>query len=313
MRKRWKEWKPWARWLTLSAAGVILLAGAGIGTLQYKLHSTSLEDIQARQAAKQNGSTPEAGTPASGAPGALKDPLAKANEFTDKPISAQDALDAAAILSQAGLSMKEMSYLTGKADAGLPVEEKQRIRDLLLSKLTPEQIHTLRSITEPYGKKLVILDKDYPIELVGVYDEAERQKIIKEIHERRQASAAKPPAAPDAGGQAAASAGPSAAPVGEGGGSKASGGASGSGTGSSTTGGSAPSASGGTSKPEPSAAPAEASKPAAPAGAPPDLPAAPPARLPERARRRSRASTKASWRPFRTDARARSASWRAAS
>jgi hypothetical protein len=176
-----KRWKPWVRWTTGAVLAVLLLAGAGVGWAWYRIQSTDLSAIQARHKGASTAPGPDPIVP-----GALQDPLLKAEQLTNKKISPQDALDVASILVKAGLSMKEISYLTDSTKTDLPVAEKQRIRDLLLSKLSKEEIATLRSITKPYGKDLVILDPTYPIELVGVYDPGERAKIIAQIRAKRE-------------------------------------------------------------------------------------------------------------------------------
>lgn len=125
-----------------------------------------------------------------GVPSSLQQALDKANGFAKKPIEVKDAADVAAILMKSGLSLKEIKFLVGQADEKLSNEEKQKIRDLLLSKLSKEEIADLRSIATQYGKKLYILDPDYPIELIGVYDSEERKRIQRELEEKKKAAAA---------------------------------------------------------------------------------------------------------------------------
>lgn len=195
--------KRWVRRMGIAAAGLMVLVVLAGGVVWWKIRSIDSADILARQEAKKNqtGSTESGSDPL--VENILKNPLEKANQYTNKKIDVQDALDAASILTKAGLSLKEISYLTGQADMNLSNTEKQRIRDLLLTKLNKDDISALRAITEPYGKKLVILDPDYPIELVGVYDETERQKIISAIHNNQQSST------PPSGGSASVSPGSS--------------------------------------------------------------------------------------------------------
>ncbi|NTZ17850.1 hypothetical protein EXW96_09785 [Paenibacillus sp. JMULE4] len=85
--------------------------------------------------------------------------------------------------------------MLGQATDKLNNEEKQHIRDLLLQKLSQQEIDALKAITGKYGKNLIILDPNYPIELVGVYDEEERKKIKKELEARKkqQSSTEEPP------------------------------------------------------------------------------------------------------------------------
>jgi hypothetical protein len=122
----------------------------------------------------------------------LKGSIDTASSIAGKPIDGQDALDVAAILMKSGLGVKEIYFLLGKSTDKLSNEEKQNVRDILLAKLTEDEIKALRTITTEYGKTLVILDKNYPIELVGVYDEAERAKIQKELNEKKKGSAEQP-------------------------------------------------------------------------------------------------------------------------
>jgi hypothetical protein len=100
----------------------------------------------------------------------MENSVDKAASLVGQDIDGQDALDVAAILLNSGLSLKDIRYLQGNASYNLTTEEKQHIRDLLLEKLTPEEIELLRSITSKYGKYLVILNPDYPIEWVGERD-----------------------------------------------------------------------------------------------------------------------------------------------
>jgi hypothetical protein len=174
------KWR-WKRWIVGGSASLLLLIGTGAGWAYYQIYSIDISDIQSRQEAKQEGKPAEESVPS-----ILNDSVNVANQHASKPVETQDALDVAAILLKSGLSLKEIYFLTGQATEQLTTEEKQKIRDLLLAKLTPEEIRALRSITKDYGKHLVILDPRYPIELVGVYDEAERQKILKDIEERKQ-------------------------------------------------------------------------------------------------------------------------------
>ncbi|MGM0880081.1 MAG: hypothetical protein ACQEXQ_03465 [Bacillota bacterium] len=182
MKKFWK--------ITGITLGVLLLLiGGGIAFLYWKLTSIDLGDIKTRHTAEAalqiSSDGPTAVPPSEGKedelPSALDGAVGKAEQIAGKSIKTQDAVDAAAILLQSGLSMREMYILLGQSSEKLTNEEKQAIRDLLLKKLTKEEIGMLRSITVNYGKGLVILDPDYPIELVGIEDPEERAKIKKQL------------------------------------------------------------------------------------------------------------------------------------
>lgn len=175
-----------ARWLKFGML-FLLLAVLGLAVyvvkVYYDLRSTTIEQVVQRQ---QQAGQDAADADEAKLPSLLEDPLDKANQLSNKPISKQDMMDAAAILLNSGLSMKEMYYLMGQSTEQLTDEEKQNIRDLLLEKLNQEQISALRNITKKYGKGLNILDPKFPIELVGVYDEAERKRIMKKLKEREK-------------------------------------------------------------------------------------------------------------------------------
>ena len=159
-------------------AGVLMtIVAAGVVYLYISIKSITIEEIEAR---RQSIETVEAADEAP-LPGILEGAVDKAEGLSNKAIDRQDALDAAAILLNSGLSFQEMYYLLGQSDEELSTAEKQRIRDLLLEKLTPEEISALRSITKEYGKGLLILDPNYPIELIGVEDKKERERIQQEL------------------------------------------------------------------------------------------------------------------------------------
>lgn len=167
---------------------MLLLAAAGTGYLYWKITSIDLEDIRARQLAKaeqRQGDSripdkQEGGTNQSPElPAILGHAVDTAEGISGKKIEMNDAVDAAAILLQSGLSFSEMYSLLGQSDQELSTEGKQEIRDLLLSKLSKEEIEALRSITSEYGKYLVILDENYPIEAVGIKDAAKRKEIVE--------------------------------------------------------------------------------------------------------------------------------------
>jgi hypothetical protein len=173
----------WKRWIIGALAFLLLCVCVGTGWAFYQIYSIDISDIQTRQEARQEGQPAEEAVPS-----ILNDSVQAANQHASKPIETQDALDVAAILLKSGLSLKEIYFLTGQASDQLSTEEKQKIRDLLLAKLTSEEITALRSITQDYGKHLVILDPNYPIELVGVYDETERKRIMTELEAKKQAA-----------------------------------------------------------------------------------------------------------------------------
>lgn len=180
-----KPWykRTWLKWTLSTAAVILIMACSYVAYLYQQVTSISLEDIEKRVEAQEGGVELQA-TPKS-VPLVVEKTIDIANGFASKPIETQDALDVAAILLKSGLSMKDVYYLTGKSTDKLSNDEKQEIRDKLLAKLTPVEIKALRSITKEYGKGLVILDPNYPIELVGVYDEAEREKIKKELASKK--------------------------------------------------------------------------------------------------------------------------------
>ncbi|GBF78500.1 hypothetical protein PA598K_07152, partial [Paenibacillus sp. 598K] len=186
MKRVWKI----TLWST-AVLGVLLVAAAGL--LYWKLTTMDIGAIRDRHVLQGESSPGGAGGGAEDSsgrlPASLSGAVGKADALADKPIQSDDALDAAAILLQSGLSLREMYYLMGQSTETLSTEEKQHIRDLLLAKLDPEEIEALRAITSGYGKHLVILDPDYPIEAVGVKDDAERDRIIYE-HRRAQQRAA---------------------------------------------------------------------------------------------------------------------------
>ena len=189
MKRVWKI----TLWST-AVLGVLVVAAAGL--LYWKLTTMDLGAIRDRHVLQGESSPGGAGGAGGGAegnggqlPASLSGAVGKADALADKPIQSDDALDAAAILLQSGLSLREMYYLMGRSTETLSTEEKQHIRDLLLAKLDPEEIEALRAITSGYGKHLVILDPDYPIEAVGVKDDAERDRIIYEHRQAQQRAA----------------------------------------------------------------------------------------------------------------------------
>lgn len=181
MWKRWKDMKRWKKWtvsITFTLVFIILCAS---GYLYFVIKQIDIVDIEKRIEERKN--NPEVGDEGK-VPGVIGATVDKASSLAGKSIDSQDALDVAAILLKSGLSMKEIYYLMGKSTDKLNNEEKQNIRDLLLSKLSDIEINALRNITIEYGKALIILDPNYPIELVGIYDEDEQERIKQELNER---------------------------------------------------------------------------------------------------------------------------------
>jgi hypothetical protein len=179
-----KRWLRRTLWSLLAIIGVVCIAALGI---YLYIRSISLDEIKDRQASI--GMKDEASAEGEALPVVLEGQVSKAEDLVGKPIATQDALDVAAILLNSGLSMREILFLQGNATYDLSTEEKQRIRDLLLEKLTTEEIELLRGITVKYGKGLVILDPDYPIEWVGMRDQEKLEQLKREYNEKQAAHA----------------------------------------------------------------------------------------------------------------------------
>ncbi len=81
-----------------------------------------------------------------------------------KPIEKTDLIKAGLIIIRK-LDGEEISYLyrVGNKDS-YTKEELKRSREILLGKLTPEDINTLRELGGKYGKTLRVLDASVPIE-----------------------------------------------------------------------------------------------------------------------------------------------------
>lgn len=178
-----------------SLAGLVVLFVISGAILYWKIQSIDLEQIQDRQLARAEGSLTQGAEDDPAVPKVMQGAVSKAEGIAGKSIKSEDALDVAAILLQSELSLKQMYDLIGQSSGNLDTAEKQRIRDTLLGKLKPQEIEALRAITTDYGKGLVILDPDYPIELVGVQDEVERTRIRKQLEaEKKAASGGSEPA-----------------------------------------------------------------------------------------------------------------------
>lgn len=189
-----RKYKPWIRWSIWIFSSLFALLIVAIVFFYYQIHLIHIDDVLKRHVSVSKdvvgeqvmGLDDSSKANSAALSSLLTSPVDKANEFASKPINTQDALDVAAILLKSGLSMKEVYYLTGQANENLSNEEKLKIRELLLSKLSKVEIEALRAITTPYGKELKILDPNYPIELIGVYDPEERKKILKELQDKKQ-------------------------------------------------------------------------------------------------------------------------------
>lgn len=180
-KKPKKKLKRWHKWIIGIVASIIIIGLALVGTIYFYLKSINLDDIALRHS--DDVSETAEGTPDTPIeiPKIIEKPVEKASELVGgKDINSQDAIDVAAILLNSGLSLKQIAYLQGNATYDLSTEEKQKIRDLLLSKLSAEEIEMLRKITSKYGKNLNILNPDYPIEFVG---ETDPEKIKKNAEE----------------------------------------------------------------------------------------------------------------------------------
>ncbi|TCM92799.1 hypothetical protein EV294_108188 [Paenibacillus sp. BK033] len=170
-QKTKKKLKPWMKWVIGTASFFVVVGLIFIGVAYYYIKSIDIKDIASRHSSDVADSTGEVMSEPKKLPAIIEKPVEKASQLIggDK-IDSADALDVAAILLNSGLSLKQISYLQGNATTDLPVEEKQKIRDLLLTKLSDEEIALLKSITKQYGIGLNILNPDYPIEWVGERD-----------------------------------------------------------------------------------------------------------------------------------------------
>ncbi|MEK3885277.1 hypothetical protein [Paenibacillus sp. PL2-23] len=173
-RKRWKRWQKWV----VGTVAAVLLIGLSFAIYVYSyIKSISLNEIAERHQTTEAAETEVEKPESADLPAVIKKPVEKASDLIGgQEINSQDAVDIAAILLNSGLSLKEISYLQGNASYELSNEEKQKIRNLLLEKLSPEEIELLRSITIKYGKGLVILNPEYPIEFVGETDPEQIKK-----------------------------------------------------------------------------------------------------------------------------------------
>lgn len=190
--KKKKKMGPWMKWLIGATSFLVIVALLFAGGTYYYIKSIDIEDIAARHSNDTAVDSGEKQTEPKKLPAIIEKPVEKASQLIggDK-IDSADALDVAAILLNSGLSMKQISYLQGNATTDLSVEEKQKIRDLLLSKLSNDEIELLRSITTGYGISLNILNPKYPIEWVGERDPVkikENDAVWKKINQQSTGS-----------------------------------------------------------------------------------------------------------------------------
>lgn len=80
-----------------------------------------------------------------------------------KPVNMTDLLNASFIILKK-LDKNEINFLFGFSNDTYTKEDLENVRSLLLSKLTADDIKTLRTLGQKYGKKLEILDPSVPIE-----------------------------------------------------------------------------------------------------------------------------------------------------
>ncbi|MDD4548887.1 MAG: hypothetical protein PHT79_03910 [Syntrophomonadaceae bacterium] len=105
-------------------------------------------------------------------PGAVKNPQGKQdNEIVrsvqsklDRPVEKKDLLKAGVIILRK-LDTDEIQFLYNVGKSSSPTREELILsREILLGKLTSEEINTLRQLGGKYGKSLRILDNDVPIQ-----------------------------------------------------------------------------------------------------------------------------------------------------
>ncbi|NDI34873.1 hypothetical protein [Chengkuizengella sediminis] len=179
MKKRWKNLKPWKRRIIITFSFLLMVLLTTITWIYIDLKSKDMTEIQERLDVREqeNTSSSEEINPDS-LPSSVEGHLEKAEEFADKPIEMEDALDVTSILLNSGLSIKEMQYLTGQVREDLTPEELKHIRDTLLAKLSQEEIDALRQIARYYGRTLNILDPNFPIP--GLKDETSESSQIED-------------------------------------------------------------------------------------------------------------------------------------
>ena len=89
---------------------------------------------------------------------------AAVQEKLDRPLEKKDLLKAGLIILRK-LDKEEINYLyrVGTQDS-CTREELRRVREILLGKLSPQEISTLKEIGAKYGKQLRILDPDVQLQ-----------------------------------------------------------------------------------------------------------------------------------------------------
>lgn len=193
-RKKKKKMRRWLKWLLIIVVTIVVLAVAALTAGYIYLKSISLDDIKSRHPVVTEDiavGNVDAAEPVK-IPKVMEGAVDTAASLVGKEIEGQDALDVAAILLNSGLSLRDIRYLQGNATYDLTNEEKQRIRDLLLKKLTQEEIELLRSITSKYGKSLNILNPDFPIEWVGEKDPEKIKEYESKWQEMQTSKTTKP-------------------------------------------------------------------------------------------------------------------------
>ncbi|MCM3630347.1 hypothetical protein M3194_23730 [Paenibacillus glycanilyticus] len=194
--KKKKKLKPWMKWCIGTISFFVIAALIFAGVTYYYIKSIDIDDIASRHSSNTATDSGEKQTEPKKLPAIIEKPVEKASQLIGgEKIESADALDVAAILMNSGLTLKQISYLQGNATYELSNEEKTKIRNLLLSKLSEEEIELLRSITTKYGKTLNILNPKYPIEWVGERD-PEKIKEYSEAWEKinQQSNASTKPA-----------------------------------------------------------------------------------------------------------------------
>lgn len=111
---------------------------------------------QTNTSTSPNGATPAATTPAN------SEIANTVQQEIGSSVATTDLFKAGFIILRK-LSKDEINFLFGFSDKTYTNEELKEVRSLLLSKLSAEDIKTLRTLGAKYGKKLDILDPNVPI------------------------------------------------------------------------------------------------------------------------------------------------------
>ncbi|MFS1511146.1 hypothetical protein VQL36_01725 [Chengkuizengella sp. SCS-71B] len=169
--RHFKNLKPWLRRTITIFIFLFIILIVSVTWIYIDIKSTDITDIQERLDAREQGDISDSKEVDSDSlPSSTEGHLKKAEEFADKPIEMEDALDVTSILLNSGLSIKEMQYLMGQARMNLTSEEKKNVREILLAKLTQEEIDALRQIARYYGRTLDILDPN--VKIKGLEEES---------------------------------------------------------------------------------------------------------------------------------------------